>query len=462
MTNIHDQSVDFPHDSGISLAQQSLDFVLQAVADQDRRRLNSLLEDFHAADVAELVSLCHHEIREKFLELLADDFDAEVLTYLEADLKDEVVDILGAEKSAEAISQLESDDAAQVMEALEEDQQQEILDAIKDTEQRDELKEVLSYPEDAAGRLMNTNFVAVPMNWNVGETIDYLRDNDNLPDDFYTIYVVDEQKQPLSGVLVSRVIRSTRETHIRDIMEESIRIIHAEQDQEEVAFTFRKYALASAPVVDGAGQMVGVISVEDIVDVITEEAQEDIMRLGGVSESDINASSYQTALQRFPWLFINLLTCILVAATIGLFEDAIVKLVSLAVLMPIVASMAGNAGVQTMTVVVRSLANKELTAVNTLRVVRKELISAVLNGLALGVIAGAAVELYYRDVGLSLVLGFAILLVIIIAAFSGALIPLVLQRMKADPAVSSTVFLTTVTDVSSFFIFLGMGALVLL
>lgn len=456
--SLHEHTVG----SSFSIAEESLPFVRQALADNDTARLRDLLVDFHAADVAELLALCDRDEREALLNYLSQDFDPEVLTYLESDLKDEVIDLLGAEKSAEAITQLESDDAAQVMEALEEEQQQEILEAIKDEEQRGMLEEVLSYPEDSAGRLMNTNYVAVPIAWNVGQTIDYLRENDYLPDDFYTIFVVDEQKHPLSAVKVSRAIRSNRDTRIQDIMEETIHILHADQDQEEVAHIFRKYALVSAAVVDGAGRMAGIISVDDIVDVISEEAQEDIMRMGGVTESDINAPVIQTAVGRFPWLFINLITCVLVAATIGLFQGAIAQIVTLAVLMPVVASMAGNAGVQTMTVVVRALSSKELTTFNALRVVRKEIVAGLLNGIGLGIIASLSTEFYYGDWGISVVLGVAILSVIIIAALSGALIPLMLQRMGSDPAVSSSVVLTTVTDVTSFFIFLGLAALFLL
>lgn len=449
-------------DNTFQLAPETLEALRDAIGHEDAKAIRSLTKEMHAADLAECISLFSSEQRVVLIEAIRRSFEAEVLVDLEPDVKDEVVEILGPEKAASVISQLELDDAIQVMEDLGEDEQQAILGAIPQQD-REILEETLAYPEDAAARIMSDQFVALPQNWTVGKTIDFLRKTEKLPDDFYTIYVIDRHKRPVGSVLVSRVIRSKREVEIKDIMEDTLHVVNAETDQEEVAYMFRKYALASAPVINDSGVMIGVIIVNDIVTVMEEEAEEDILRLGGVSAAtDLYSSSMQTALQRSPWLFINLLTAIAASAVIALFDESIEKLVALAVLMPIVASMAGNAGTQTLTVAVRGIATKELTPTNAMRVLMKEIGASVFNGLVFAVVVGVTCWFYYDSLYLSMIFALATAVSLIVAAFAGAVIPLGLVRVGVDPAVASGVFLTTVTDISAFFSFLGLASWILL
>jgi len=455
---LNEKATDTNLDKDYSLHPDLIGFIQDALSVGDSSRVRDLASEMHAADIAEFINVISADERNIFVRAIGDIFDPEILVDLEPEVKDEVVKLLGAVESAAAITQLDTDDAVQVIEDLEEDEQNKILVEVPE-EQRVFLKDALSSPEDAASRLMNNSFVAVSELWTVGETIDYLRQEERLPDDFYDIFVVTTGDNPLGSVLVSRMIRSNRDTKIKDLMDPDVKTINMEMDQEEVAYIFRKYGLASAPVVDKRGKMMGVISVDDIVDVIEEEAEEDIMRMGGVSETDLHSTFMKTAFHRFPWLLVNLITAIAASAVIAFFDYAIEELVALAVLMPIVASMAGNAGTQTMTIAVRAIATKELTATNALRIIKKEIIAALMNGLFFAVIVGGISMLFYHNMELSLVFAFATVVALVIAGFAGAVIPLMLARMGVDPAVASGVCLTTVTDVSAFFIFLGLAAM---
>lgn len=440
-------------------------FLTDAINQGDIARIKDHVKGMHAADLADFINQISPDQRETLLNVIDEklEFEPEVLIDLENEVKDEVIDQLGAEKSAEAIVQLDSDDAVQVMEDLQVDEQKEILNAIPDKEQRAELRQGLAYPEDSAGRIMETNFVSIPKSWDVGKTIDFLRvENKDLPSDFFQIFVVNRKGEPIGGVLLSRILRNKRSININSLMEKEIKTVNVNSDQEEVAYIFRKYGLASAPVVDGRGKMIGMITVNDIVDVMEEEAEEDIMRMGGIKETDLFTPFSQTAGRRFPWLFINLLTAIAASAVIALFEHTIEQIVALAVLMPIVASMAGNAGTQTLTIAVRGLATKELTSTNAKRVVYKEIAVGLLNGIGFALIVGVISYVYYLDLHLSLVFAISTTVALIIAGFAGAIIPIVLERANVDPALASTVFLTTITDVTAFFIFLGLAAYLLL
>ncbi len=422
--------------------------------------VRSLVADLHSADMAELLNAFDSEQREVLLNAIRTDLEPEILVDLEPEVKDEVISQLGTEESAAAIAQLDSDDAVQVMEDLEEAEQQEILEAIPEEqhEQREALEEGLAHPEDTAGRLMDKKFVAMPESWTVGQTIDYLREEEDLPQDFYNLFIVDISGKPVGVASVSRAMRSNREVLLRDIMDGDVKVIEQGIDQEEVAYIFRKYALSEAPVVDEKGIMVARITVDDVMDVIEEEAEEDIMRMGGVGETDLYASTRKTAMHRFPWLFVNLITAIAASAIIALFDEAIEKLVALAVLMPIVASMAGNAGTQTLTVAVRAIATRELGATNAMRVVRKEIYAGLVNGLFFAAIVGVTSLLIYQNTELSAVFAFSTIIALATAACAGVAIPLILVRMGVDPAVASGVFLTTITDVSAFFVFLGLAS----
>lgn len=422
-----------------------------------------LVQPLHSADLADLLESLHPEDRMTLAEIIRPQLqaDPEVLTYLNDDVLEQIVEILDPVELATALSELDSDDAIGVLEDMDEDDRQKILAALPSASRR-LVEEGLTFPEESAGRLMQREFVAVPKYWTVGKTIDYLRAAETLPDDFYLIFAIDPMMRPVGAVLLSRILRSKRSIKIADLMDDEIRTILATTDQEEVAFLFRQYGLVSAPVVDESGRLLGAVTVDDVVDVIHEEAEEDILKLGGVSEADIFRDVLNTLRSRFSWLGINLVTAILASAVIAVFEGTIEQLVALAVLMPIVASMGGNAGTQTLTVAVRGIAMRELTSSNARRVMWKEIMVGVLNGVAFAVVAGGVAAVWFGDPMLALVIGAAMIVTLTVAALFGTLIPLALDRLKIDPAVASGVFLTTVTDVVGFFAFLGLAAWILL
>jgi magnesium transporter len=454
-----DESLSSESDYGLNV--DMVHFITSALEEGDSARVRELAADLHSADVAELLNQISSEQRIKLAGFIKQDFDPEIFPDLEGEVVEDVIGALGSKRTAKAISQLESDDAMQVIEDLDEEGQQAILEAMPRAD-RAMLEEGLAFEEDSAGRLMNRQFVSIPRNWTVGKTIDFLRNQEDLPNDFYEIFVVDKDELAVGSVLVSRVIRSARETKIKDIYDEDLKTVALDTDQEEVGYLFQKYNLASAPVVDDVGHIVGVISLDDVVYVIEEEAEEDFMRLGGVSRIDLNRTAARTAYARFPWLFVNLLTAIAASVVIALFEGAIEKIVALAVMMPIVASMGGNAGTQSLTIAVRALATKELTSTNVRRIIGKEMLSAFINGISFAVIVAAASYLYQPDIMLSLVFAGATLITLCVAGFAGVSIPIVLMRMGVDPAIASGVFLTTVTDIVGFFTFLGLAAYILL
>ncbi len=417
--------------------------------------------DFHAADQAYILDMLSGEQRQQLLDVLADDFDPHILSHLDIDVTEEVVAHLGPDATAEMLGGLETDEAVSILEDFEEADQQQILQAFPE-QNRDMLEEGLSYPEGSAGRLMRKKMVLAPHYWTVGNVIDYLRKHEQLPDDFYSIFVVDARGRPVGSVLLSRIIRAQRKERVESLMTPGPHTIPLNMDQEEVAHLFKKYGMASAPVVSEQGRIHGMITIDDIADVIEEEADEDLLRMGGVGESDLFSALHETVRRRFPWLFINLLTAIMASLVIAQFDDAIDQMVALAVLMPIIASMGGNAGTQTVTVAVRAIATRELTDVNAWRVVGKETLVGFVNGLAFAIITGVAVLLWYQDITLAMVFALATVATLTVAGCSGALIPLGLARMGADPAISSSVFLTTVTDVIGFLAFLGIAAMILL
>jgi magnesium transporter len=372
------------------------------------------------------------------------------------------VEQLGPVETAAAVAELDTDDALDVIAELDEEEQQQILEAIPAAD-RTLIEQGLAYPEDSAGRLMQRELVAVPSFWTVGDTIDHLRKSadespDGLPSDFYDIFVVDPGHRPVGAIPLSHLLRARRPVPLTDLMATEMKVIGANTDQEEVAFLFRQRDLTSAPVVDDGGRLVGVITIDDVVDVIDEELEDDMMRLGGVREDDLYSAAMETARSRFGWLLVNLGTAILASLVIGAFDATIEQMVALAVLMPIVASMGGNAGTQTLTVAVRALATKELTAGNALRVIGKELMVGGVNGVLFAIIAALVAWFWFGSVAIAVVLGLAMIINLVVAAVAGASIPLMLERVHVDPAVASGVFLTTITDVVGFFAFLGLAA----
>ncbi|MBO6542528.1 MAG: magnesium transporter [Alphaproteobacteria bacterium] len=420
-----------------------------------------LVAPLRPADQAELLELVRPDELRLLVQMLGNDLDPEVLSELEEAVRDDVIELMAPKDIAAAIQEMDSDDAVYVLEDMDEDEQREVLDQMEPHE-REVIERTLEYPEDSAGRIMQRELVAVPPFWDVGQTIDFMRDAGDLPDDFYEIFVVDPSYQPVGTVPLSRLLRTKRPVTIADIMDDEQTLISVSMDREDVARLFEKYDLISAAVVDENDRLVGVVTVDDIVEIIAEEASEDIRRLGGiVSEESVSDTVMETTRNRFSWLFVNLLTAILASLVIAIFDGTIEQMVALAVLMPIVASMGGNAGTQTMTVAVRALATRDLVPLNTGRIVTREVMVGLLNGIVFAVLMGTAGGLWFQDFLLGGVLAAAMIINMVLAGLAGILVPLALDRFGADPAIASSVFVTTVTDVVGFFAFLGLAGLVL-
>ena len=432
-----------------------------ALDSDDGTAIHEIVEPLHPAEIADLIEMLRGAMRTQLVELLRPKFDPEILAELDETVRDEVAEQLGTETIAKAIAALDSDDALNLISTLEETKQRRVLHAISFA-LRSMLEEGLAFPEESAGRLMQREFVAVPAFWSVGEVIDFLRESDDLPDDFYDVFVVDPRHRLIGYVALNRVLRSKRPVKVRDIMIDEFVSVPVKMDQEEVAYVFAQQNLVSAPVVDDSERLIGVITIDDIVDVIHQEAEEDIMRLGGVQEDDLYAAVLDTGKARFSWLFVNLITAVLASVVIGLFQGTLEQVVMLAVLMPIAASMGGNAGTQTLTVAVRAIAMKELTTANAVRVMSKEVLVGTFNGLLFALIIGVIAYIWSGSVGIGGVVAAAMVITMIIAGLAGAAIPLGLSRTRFDPAIASGVFLTTVTDVVAFLAFLGLGTWFLL
>ena len=435
--------------------------VSEALERGDDAEVRSLAGELHEADLADLLENLDREERAQVVKTLGAGFDLEVLTYLDVSLRDEVIEALEPQHIALSLSELDSDDAVDIVEDLDEEAQQRVLAALPRAE-RLVLEESLSFPEDSAGRIMQRELLAIPSNWTVGETIDYMRAAKDLPDDFYDLYIVDPKHQPIGYVPLSRAMRARRPVKLTDIMNEDMKTVPVAMDQEEVAYLFRQYGLVSAPVVDDAGRLVGVVTVDDVVHVIDEEAEEDLLKLAGVQETDLYSAVLDTTKARFSWLLINLFTAVAASVVIGFFESTLQQIVALAVLMPIVASMGGNAGTQTLTVAVRAIAMRDLSAGNALRFIGKELLVGLANGVMFAVVAGAVAWFWFETPMIGVIIGAAMLINLVAAALSGALVPLGLEKVGIDPAVASSVVLTTVTDVIGFLAFLGLASLFLL
>ncbi|MFQ5618813.1 MAG: magnesium transporter [Rhodospirillales bacterium] len=456
-----------PDEAVYELASGRLEHdLVEALAAGDGARVKDLIAPLHYADVADLLEHLSAEERHALIDVIRDDFDAEILSELDETVRDEIIEQLGIADVAAAVAELESDDAVQIIEELDEAEQQKVLEAIPAGE-RTLIEEGLAYPEDSAGRLMQRELVTVPTFWNVGQTIDFMRqsadlEEDALPSVFYDIFVVDPAHKPVGAVPLSRLLRTRRPVPVSEIMDAEMKLIPVDTDQEDVAFLFRQRDLVSAPVVDDGGRLVGAITIDDVVDVIHEELEEDIMRMGGVREDDLYSAAVDTTRSRFSWLVVNLATAVLASLVIGLFEATIEQIVALAVLMPIVASMGGNAGTQTMTVAVRALAMKELNPTNAFRVIGKELLVGGFNGILFAALTGGVAWFWFESPALGVVIALAMIINMVVAGLAGTTIPLVLERAGVDPAVASGVVLTTITDVVGFFGFLGLAALILL
>jgi magnesium transporter len=435
--------------------------VVEALAEDRAEEVRALLADLSATGQATVLEQVADPEREKLVAILKRDLDPQTLVELDEEVLENVLEQLDSKDIAAAARELEADDAATILEELPEEERREVLAELP-AEERAEIESALAYPEGTAGRLMQRSLVKVPDGWTVGEVIDHCREATDLPDDVYDIFVVDAAGRLRGSVPLGRMLRTKRPVPILDIVDPDIPSVPASADQAEVAHLFRDQNLVSCPVVDQRGRLEGVIMVDDVVDVIDEEAEEDILKLGGVGIDDMHATPVRTARGRAMWLTVNLATAIIASLVIGQFEHSIEKIVALAVLMPIVASMGGNAGTQTVTVAVRALATGQLTAANALRFVAKEAAVGGLNGVIFALVMGVAVVGWYGDWRLGAVIGAAMICNLIAAALAGTLIPLGLQKFGIDPAVSSTVFLTTVTDVIGFLAFLGLATAFLL
>ena len=442
--------------------QDTLTTIHEFLTQENTIELIKYVKEIHNADLAEIIQNLDDDNRSKFVLSIKDSFDPEILTYLNDSLRDDVIGKIDIKKLAANVSELDVDDAVDVVEDLEESDQETFLSSIPDSE-RKLIEEGLNYPEDSAGRLMQRKFVAVDNSWNVGNAIDYLRnETENLPEDFYDVYLVDKVDKVTGIVSLGRLMSSKRDVILNEIQNKKTRTINVLTDQEEVAYQFTKYAMVSAPVINEQDRIIGSITVDDVVEVIEEEREEDILKLGGVGQTDIFDDLINTIKSRFSWLLVNLLTAVAASIVIVFFQASIEKVVALAVLMPIVASMGGNAGTQTLTVAVRALATKELTPTNTIKIVIKETFVGGINGIIFALIVGILSAYWFNDNLLGIIIASAMIINLVIAGFVGALIPISLNKMNIDPALASGVILTTITDVFGFLSFLGLASIFLI
>ncbi|MGY3233947.1 MULTISPECIES: magnesium transporter [unclassified Bradyrhizobium] len=441
------------------IRQEFVEEIAHAIEAADSAALRACVADLHEADLGDLIAALAPDDRVRLVELTGTDFDFSALNEVDETVRDEILDELPPETVAEGVRELESDDAVELLETLDEEEQEEILEKLP-LQERVALERSLLYPENSAGRRMQTEFIAVPQDFTVGQAIDYMRDTPDLPERFYEIYVVDKDQHWQGAVPLDVLLRARRPVPLTELTDEDRRRVSVLEDQEEVARMFGKYNLVAAPVLDTQDRLVGVITVDDVVDVIEEEADEDLKALGGVTSDEELSDTFLTiARGRFNWLLVNLATAFLASSVLGLFEGQLEQMVALAVLAPIVASQGGNAATQTMTVAVRALATRELGSSNAWRVVIRETMVGLVNGVGFAVITGIAAVAWFKIPGLGIVIGLAMICNLIAGALGGILIPMALERVRADPAVASGTFVTTVTDVVGFFSFLGIATL---
>lgn len=445
-----------PRDDEGELNRAFVEAVSAAIAAGDVDTLKTLAGDLHEADLGDLIEALDADERADLVRLLGADFDFAALVEVDETVRVQLLEEIPNEAIAEGVRDLDSDDAVYILEDLDAEDQEDILEQIPLSE-RAQLVRSLDYPEDSAGRLMQTDFIAVPPFWTVGQTIDYCRDAEDLPDDFTEIYVVDPAFKLVGAVALDKLLRAKRPMKITEIVDEDHHVIAVDEDREEVARLFERYNLFAAPVVDDAERLVGVIMVDDVVDVVKEEAEEDLRALAGVGDEEISDSVFMTMRGRFTWLFVNLFTAFLAAAVISSFADTIEQMVALAALAPIVASMGGNAATQTMTVSVRALATQELGSLNLVRFVSREVLVAFLNGISFAFLVGATAGLWFQNLGLGLVIGGAMVANLLAGGLAGVIVPVTVDKLNGDPAVVSGVFVTTVTDCVGFFAFLGLA-----
>jgi magnesium transporter len=443
------------------LERSDVTAVVNAVERGDQGLLSMLMDPMHPADIADLLEQISTVERRKLIHLYDREFDGEILSELDESIRDEVIAILRPEVLADAVRELESDDVVDLIEDMNVTQQDVILDALEDSD-RVAVERSLAYPENSAGRLMQREVVMAPEHWTVGQAIDYLREQDTLPEQFYHVTLVDPRLKPVGNITLGKLMGSKRDVLLWEITEAVFQVIPAMQNEGDVAYAFNQYHLISAPVVDEDERLVGVITIDDAMIVLDEEHEEDILRLAGVGEGSLSDRVINTTKQRLPWLAVNLVTAIAASLVIAQFEAAITQIVALAVLMPIVASMGGNAGTQSLTVAVRAIATKDLTSSNMWRVIRREVLVGLINGVVFAVIMGIVGLVWFGSPALGYVIAAAMVINMVVAGLAGTAIPVILEKFGIDPALASGAFVTTVTDVVGLFAFLGLAALVLL
>ena len=426
-------------------------------------KTQSFLSDLSSGEIANIIEQLDAGDRKKLIFFLGSSIEPEIILELDKEIRNEIISVVGEHTFLDVVSKLDTDDLIVVLEELDQDKRGQYLKLLPKKSQRELVKKGLKFPEDTAGRIMSTNVVSVSASWTIGKTLKFLRQKKELlPDDIYEVYILDSKRKPIGTLNLNTIVRSSSNTIVKDIMNTQFKTIPIDTDQEEIALGFKQNNLISAPVTDKSGKIVGQINHDDIIDIIEEEAEEDLIRLSGVQSGDTYSAVLQTIKSRFGWLLINLFTAIAASFVIGIFETSLKQVVALAILMPIVASMGGNAGTQTLTVAVRALALREITRANALRVIGKEFAVGAINGLIFAVIIGTIASYWFQMPLLGFVIAAAMILNLIIACLSGILIPLILDKTGIDPAIASTVVLTTITDIFGFFTFLGLGSIYLL
>ena len=441
----------------IEFNKEFIKVIKEKIKKQDTDFLANSLKELLPADSADIIENLSPENRSKLIELEGFNIDPEIFVELNESIQTEIFLLLSVESIASLLKKLESDNALKILENLNQSKKETVLNRLPPKD-RFLLEEGLSYPEDTAARIMQREFTAIPSNWSVGQTIDYLRENKDLPDEFLEIFIVDSDFKPIGTVPSSKVLRTARETKMDSIMREMQVLIPVNMDQEEVGHTFENYNLTSAGVVDKNNKLVGMITSDDILTVVKEEAEEDVLRLAGVGDEEITDSILKKTKRRFNWLLLNLLTALLASWVISKFGATIEQMVALAFLMPIVASMGGNAGMQTLAVTVRAIATKELSSENFSKIVSKEFVIGILNGIIFAIIAGFVVQVWFKEINLTIIIAASMILNMIVAGLFGILVPVSLKKFNIDPAIASSVFVTTITDVIGFLSFLGIGA----
>lgn len=455
------EQIDESPEEDYALQKDVVDTLYEALDAEDPAQVAEVLEPLHPADIADLFEQIGAARLRSVLAVWTSDEIGAVLSELDEGLREEVIDALPRTVLADAVRELESDDVVDLVEDLDEEQQSAILEVLEAPD-RVAVEQSLQYPEYSAGRLMQRELVKAPEHWTVGQAIDHIRAEEDLPEQFYHVILVDPRARPTGYITLGRMLGARREVPLQDLTEDSFRTIPVTQPESDVAYAFNQYHLISAPVVDEDERLVGVITIDDAMVVLDEEHNEDILRLAGVGDESVSDSTWEITRQRFPWLGVNLMTAILASLVISLFEDVIAQVVALAVLMPIVASMGGNAGTQSLTVAVRAIATKDLTGSNAWRILRREVMASLLNGAVFAVIMGAVSLFWFGTPVLAGVIAVAMIINLGVAGLAGLLIPLALDKLGIDPALASGTFVTTVTDVVGFFAFLGLASMILL